>query len=168
MNSIITREIQKFSLTSNEIEGNYSFRILHAQERLNYITQNAQNTIFGLGNISEENFSEVFEIGLLEESGRITQLDTGDIAWSTFFIRLGLLGTVFYLFIFVRLLLNFYRIQKYNSLALVTFVYLLVNLTIMSFASSSMATGQFFLLPVLLYFLSKKGKVQLKTVNKRF
>jgi len=161
-------EIQNFSLTSNEIKGNYSFRILHARERLNYITSGFQHTIFGLGNISEENFSEVFEIGLLEESGRITQLDTGDIAWSIFFIRLGLLGTILYLFIFVRLLLNFYRIRKHNSLARVTFVYLLVNISIMSFASSSMATGQFFLLPILLYFLCKKELIQLKVRNGRF
>jgi len=159
-------EVQSFNFTAEkEVKGNYSFRMLHAKERLNYILHNIQYTFFGLGNITEENFPEVFIIGLVNDAGGVIQLDTADIAWSTLIIRLGLLGTFLYLLFFVGVLLFFYRNRKNNPLATVTFVYLFINLTILSFASSTMATGQFFIFPVLLYFLSKRKLVKVKLFN---
>jgi len=159
-------EVQNFNFsTEKDLQGNYSFRMLHAEERINYILQNVQYTFFGLGNVTEENFPEVFAIGLVADTGGVIQLDTADIAWSTLFIRLGLLGTSLYLLFFVSILVFFYRNRKNNPLATVTFVYLFINLTILSFASSTMATGQFFIFPVLLYFLSKRKLVKVKYIN---
>lgn len=151
------KEINSFILMDQkDVEGNFTFRILHTQERLNYITTKYQYSIFGLGNITEENFPEIFDIGLWGKSGRIIQLDTADISWSTFFIRLGFLGTFLYLIFIVRLLIYFYQIRSHNYLATTTFVYLFINIIFISFVSSSIATGQFLLLPILIYFLFER------------
>lgn len=148
-------EIQYFKITDN-VQGNLSFRILQTVERLNYITQSLQYSIFGIGNITDENFPNIFYIGLKYESGRVMQLNTPDIAWLLLFIRLGLLGTFVYLIFYTIVLIKFYRIRVSNPLAIATFAYLFINLTLISFASWDIAYGEFWLLPILLYYSAFK------------
>jgi len=144
-------DVQSFSLKSN-VQGNFSLRILQLAERLNYISQSFQHTIFGVGNITEYNFPNIFVIGLRDDSGRVTQLDTGDIAWSLLFLRLGLLGTVIYIFYYVSILIRFYRFRLKNPVAVTMFSYLFVTFFIVTFASSDIASGQFWLFPVIIYY----------------
>src|SRR5690606_1093080 len=75
---------------------NFSYRLLHSLERLNYIMKDPVRTVRGIGYIHEDNFKvKIFEIGLInKETQEIIQLDTGDIAWSLFLVRFGLLGTL--------------------------------------------------------------------------
>lgn len=152
--SIGFSEIQGLNLKGN-IQGNLSFRLLQALERLNYISQNLQYTIFGIGNVTEFNFPNIFIIGLRDLSGRVTQLDTADIAWSLLFIRLGFLGLILYLYNYVKVLYAFYLKRFQNPLALTMFIFLLINLVLISFTSSDIASGQFWLLPILVYYQIK-------------
>jgi hypothetical protein len=149
-------EMQNFTLEGN-VQGNFSFRIFQAAERLNYISQSFQYEIFGVGSITEQNFPYIFKIGLRNESGIVTQLDTADIAWSLLFLRLGFLGTFIYLIFYVNILFKLYKLKFSNPLVITTFVYLFINLSIISFASSNIATGQFWLFPVLIYYTINKN-----------
>ncbi len=149
-------EMQNFTLEGN-VQGNFSFRIFQAAERLNYISQSLQYEIFGVGNITEQNFPYIFKTGLRNESGIVTQLDTADIAWSLLFLRLGFLGTFIYLIFYVIMLFKLYKLKFSNPLGITTFVYLFINLTVISFASSNIATGQFWIFPVLIYYTINKN-----------
>ena len=159
-------DVQGFSLTSNA-QGNFSFRILQTAERVNYISQSLQYVIFGIGNITEENFPNVFYIGLRFESGRILQLTTPDIAWQVLFIRLGFLGTLIYLVFFTKILTTFYRLKSTNPIALTAFIYLFINLVIISFVSWDIANGWFLLFPVLLYFFVTGDEKMISDTEKK-
>ena len=150
-------EIQNLNLAYSP-QGNLSYRLLHAAERLDYISKKTQYEIFGIGNITEEDFPNTFYIGLRYESGRVMQLVSPDIAWSTFFLRLGFVGTIIYLIFYVSITIKFYRLRLNNPIALITFVYLFINLTMISFVSYDIANGQFWLFPVLLYYAISKKK----------
>ena len=149
-------DVQSFSIEGNA-QGNFSYRILLAAERLNYVMKSYQYEIFGIGNITEYNFHSTFYIGLRDASGRVIQLDTSDIAWSLFFLRLGFVGTLIYLIYYTKFLTTFYRLRLNSPLAITTFTYLFINLIIISFVSWDIANGWFLLFPVLLYFFCYKG-----------
>ncbi len=151
-------EIKDFKL-SESVQGNLSFRLLQTGERLNYIADNVQYSIFGLGNVTEQNFPHIFYIGLKDVSGYTIQLDTADIAWSLLFIRLGFIGVFIYLVFYFNILIKFYRLRHQDQLALTMFVYLFIMLFIISFASSDIANGQFWLFPVLIYYVIVKLKI---------
>ncbi|MFW9928431.1 MAG: hypothetical protein ACFFD1_03485 [Candidatus Thorarchaeota archaeon] len=157
--STITRErftqgiedVQSFNLTSS-VHGNFSYRMLMAAERISYVLQSFQYEVFGIGNVTEYNFPNTFIVGLRDRSGRITQLDTGDIAWSLLFLRLGVFGTLIYLIFYTKILTTFYRLKLNNPIAVTTFTYLIINLAIISFASSDITSGWFWLFPLLMYY----------------
>jgi hypothetical protein len=138
------------------INGSFSYRIFHLAERINYISSKQQYSIFGIGNIDEKDFKDVFIIGIKDsDTQKVWQLVTPDIAWSTLFLRLGYLGTfVYILFYFSTLRLYQFRIQ--SSLALTLFIYLVISLVMISFASWDISQGQFMILPMLAYFYITK------------
>jgi hypothetical protein len=144
-------EVRTFNLTNSEVQGNLTYRIFHAQERIRYISQSLQYSVFGIGNITEENFPEYFTIGLVSEEGRTSQLDTGDIAWSIFFLRLGFVGTLLFLVFYVKVIFDAFGFRRQSDLAAVLFVYLLIELTLGSLTSTSIAKGSFWLFPLLIY-----------------
>lgn len=147
-------DIQNFNL-KGDVEGNFSYRIFHSIERLEYITSDFQYTLFGIGNVTEENAKTNFLYGIRNEYGRIAQLDTADIAWSILFIRLGILGTILYVIIFIKLILFFKSIRKQNLLALTLFSFLTIELLFISLASGELANGSFILFPIIIYYYLK-------------
>lgn len=134
---------------SGYVEGNFSFRILLLDERMQYINQKAQYAIFGIGNVQERDFKKnVFKIGLLNDDNDVTQLDTGDIAWALLFLRLGYVGTfVYLLFIYGRMMAIGFR-NKENPLALALLTFLCAHLFFLSFTGYLISTS-YFLLPLL-------------------
>ncbi len=145
------RDIQTFELNSN-VQGNFSLRILQMSERIYYISQSLPHAIFGIGNITEQNFPYVFTIGIRDEYGMVTQLDTADIAWSLLFLRLGFIGTIIYIAYYINILIRFYKFKLISPLSATMFVYLFITITIISFASSDIAAGQFWIFPILVYY----------------
>lgn len=149
-------EVQTFD-TNKEVEGNFSFRLLQMDERVQYLIKSPQYSIFGIGNIIEEKFPDIFQIGLKDENGRATQLNTGDIAWSLLFLRLGFFGTFIYLLFYIKFLRLTFNLRRRSLIGATTFLFLFINLTMLSFSSSTIAIGTFWLFPVLLYYaISKK------------
>lgn len=138
-------------------EGNVSFRFLLFAERLNHILIRPETTVFGIGFVSEENYKgDSFNIGLYNEDNEIVNLDTADIAWALFALRLGLLGSFLYLFIYFSLFRYFWR-NRSNSYAL-TGVYYIIIYLFLSLSSSNLYNGVFIFIPALLYQVVKNTK----------
>jgi hypothetical protein len=87
------------------------FRIYHFYERLEYIMHDFMHATFGLGLLTEDSrFVKQldFRIGLTDETYKVTQVDTSDIAWSLFIINFGILGTIIFISVYTNLLKRFY------------------------------------------------------------
>lgn len=145
-------EVKSFK-ANNDVEGNFSFRILLTLERVQYIIEKPQYVLFGIGNVTEDQFPEIFRFGLPNEKGGINQLDTGDIAWAILFLRLGFLGTIIYLLIYLRLLKKLFCFVKQNKLVLAMYIYLVINLFLLTFSGAAITQGHFWILPFLVYTL---------------
>jgi len=137
--------------SSNKEKGNFSYRIDHFNERLDYVLQDPVRAIRGMGYVQERNFYEKpFKYGLYNERGGIIQLDTGDIAWSLLILRLGTVGLFFYFIMYGRCLHMLWKVRKRNELYLLYFSYMLVSLVFMSFGNALIAYGDFFIIPFLI------------------
>lgn len=77
-------------------DGNFSFRIAHVNERLTYVLGSVKRWPMGIGYIHEDSVAAQnlgFKNGLPNPyTGRVIQVDTGDIAWSVVIIKTGLAG----------------------------------------------------------------------------
>lgn len=146
------------SISNIEAEDNFTYRLAHAAERLMYILESRDKSIRGLGFISEENYKEdAFQIGLWSEHSRSTvQLDTGDIAWSILFLRLGLLGITIYLILYFKLINVLRKIRHYDPLFTVYSIIMMVFIVFTSLGNTIITTGEFFFIPLLLSSCIKK------------
>lgn len=145
-----------------EYNENFSFRIFHFQERLDYILKSPQKSMFGLGFVHETSFKKgAFNLGLPSGDMKgVVQLDSGDFAWSVLILRLGFVG-LFVLLILFFLLLRYFFAFRENIIAKVAFIYLLLNLIILSLTSSNIANGLFWpLIFVLFYFQFRFTQIQ--------
>ncbi|MBR3883924.1 MAG: O-antigen ligase family protein [Bacteroidaceae bacterium] len=135
--------------SSSQVEGNATFRLYMLKERYDYLKTDAQYYLFGIGNIIEEDFPQIFHIGLGDsKTGRITQLDTGDITWPLIILRLGIIGLIIFLIIHYKIAYIAIK-AKYTPLSLALFTYIFVCILINSFAGSRYATSYFLILPIL-------------------
>lgn len=140
---------------AHQEEGNFTYRINHFAERFDYVTSDPIRAIRGMGYIQEKHFNiDLFKLGQRDTWGGKAQLDTGDIAWSIFIIRLGLLGILIYIIMYGKFLQYFYARHKLDNINLFWFSYMLVAIGFMSFGNTIVAMGEFFLLPML-YIKSK-------------
>lgn len=142
-------DIASVQANSGEVEGNFSFRILLMSERLEYVANSVQYTLFGIGNIEERNIKrEIFHIGLKDDKGRVYQVETADIAWAVAFLRWGILGTILYLLVpFRQMILYYYRNRKIPySYGL--FLYLCANLFVTSWTYSDITSMDFWFAPI--------------------
>jgi len=132
--------------TSADTEGNFIFRLQLFQERAEYVFSSFDKIVFGIGGVKEQDFNPIFNIGL---DG--TQLDTGDIAWPLLFLRLGFVGSLMVVLIWIvyaRLL----RGSK-TVLGRTGWVFLIVNV-LLSFCSTLVAMGYFWLFITMILFVS--------------
>lgn len=150
------------TISSGETSGNFSYRILHAQERYAYISRSTITAIRGIGYVTEAHFRKApFLLGCWnEERGQVDQLDNGDILWSNVFVRIGLLGLLVYLYLFIKIIVAFYR-QKKDRRSALWFSYLMVSLLFTSLGNDTMWYGFFFLYPILF----RAGSARTKAVR---
>lgn len=155
------QELSDMHSGSKEVEGNFSFRILLLEERMAYINQNIQYTIFGIGNVQERDLRRnLFSIGLINEDNEVAQLDTGDIAWPLLLLRLGYVGTMIYLcFIYFRGMAIGWNNRK-NPLALTLFVYLFIHLFFASFTDYVISNSLFWFVPFVSIILVEREKIE--------
>ena len=150
---------QRFQSTVNQTEisssqkekGNFSYRIDHFTERLEYVLRDPLRSIRGLGYVQERNFHEKpFKLGQSNNWGQKAMLDTGDIAWSLLILRLGIFGIIFYLVMYSRFL-RLLWMERYNDeLVLIFFSYLFISLVFMSLGNALIAYSDFFIIPLLI------------------
>jgi hypothetical protein len=147
------------TISSGEVSGNFSYRILHASERFNYIIATPETAIRGIGYVSETNFyRSPFVLGVYNaERERVDQLDNGDILWSNVFVRIGLFGVILYAWMFYKLTMAFYKGRKTYSTYDYWFSYLLISLIFTSLGNDTMGHGFFFLYPYLMIYSNTKA-----------
>lgn len=137
------------SRTNNDVDGNTTFRLMHFAERFEYLQERPMQLMFGVGNVIEEDFPDIFYLGLFNESEqRTTQLDTGDITWSPVLMRLGVIGIVLFLILALKAT-KCAATHIPDKLAVVTTAYLAITFIILSFAGTSCYRGSFWILPAL-------------------
>ncbi len=139
---------QTENIKTAEVKGNFSFRILHTLERTEYILQNPLSSFRGIGFISESNFNKnVFEIGLPNDDGEVTQLDTADIAWSLLILRFGLLGLTIFLLLYFKLIKELNR--HHTTICMVMSAYMLASFFFGSLGNSVIVSSYFYIIPLL-------------------
>lgn len=138
------------SAKNDNIEGNFSYRLLHASERYNYISKDPITYLRGLGYISEKNNSkDYFRVGLRDEFGDVIQFDTGDISWSIFFIRIGILGIALYIFIYFTIIKQYFNKFYFSKMNGYFLSMLLVFLFFTSLGNTIITESDFFIFPIL-------------------
>mgnify|MGYP000097835865 FL=1 len=147
------------TISNDEVSGNFSYRLLHSYERCIYILKEPITFIRGIGFISEENFNKsIFELGVWNsKKDDVAQLDTGDIAWSIFFVRLGFIGLFFYLLMYFKLMNSFKPYMNVSKWASYFFSVMLIFICFTSFGNTIITTGDFFILPFLFSRMQKVG-----------
>lgn len=151
------------ALSSNKEVNNNTlyFRLMHFYERFLYIIKN--NKIFyGLGFITEDTAftqRQIFKYGLLDDQGNIIQIDTGDFSWSLFIIKLGIVGTLFFIFIYFNFVKNLKTIKTKYKQIFIAFLFLSF---FVSFASISLYNYKTYVILCFLYIIVLKAVKQKK------
>ncbi|MFR9166030.1 MAG: hypothetical protein ACLVKO_07380 [Dysgonomonas sp.] len=139
------------------LDGTFMFRMALFYERFEYVVEHPLNILFGVGFMAEDSPMTYnmfdFKIGLLNNENEVVQLDTSDIAWINFMLRLGLLGTVLYLYLYYVLAAYSYKHRK-DSLMLISLLYIFL-LLITSVASSILYYTEM-IVPCIMVYLYKK------------
>ncbi len=145
----MTQELN--TIENAEVSGNFSYRLLHAHERLNYILNDPIRILRGIGFVSESNFQQsVFNLGQYSSvTDDVAQLDTGDIAWSLLFIRLGIAGTFLYICFYFKLIFEYKRYLYSNKYSVLFISLLLVFILFTSLGNALIAQSDFFIYPLL-------------------
>lgn len=142
---------QIHDLKKKEVNGNFSYRILHFEERLDYCLSSFPHALLGIGSISEKNLDKgIFSLGQIDRlTGEKSQIDTADIAWSLIILRFGFMGIIIYLFMYWKITRVLFLCRE-NKLASAFCSYLLVNMVFLSFGNTSIAYSEFFIFPLLI------------------
>lgn len=151
INSDFSERLESVALETNDISqeensGNFAYRILHAQERWNYIKKDPVMLTRGFGYLHEKNLKKtLFQFGT--NNGE-QQLETGDIAWSLFFIRLGILGIFFYLMMYLSILKQYYM-KRQKKICLIFASMMITYLIFTSLGNCIVTYSYFFIYPIL-------------------
>ena len=84
----------------------------------------------------------------MNQEGEQAQLDTGDIAWALLLLRLGLVGTLIWCGLSMVFIRCFYK-KRNDSLSVPLISYLLLNLFVLSFASTTIYNGVYWVVPLI-------------------
>ncbi len=91
----------------------FSYRMVHLAERVSYVAETPARLLFGVGLLSEDTKQASklsFQAGLFNErTGQISQVDTGDIAWSLLILYMGVVGVIFFIALHIQLFRYFLR-----------------------------------------------------------
>lgn len=146
--SLRYRLIEGRNSFGNVDDGSITFRMLLVKERYNYIANDPTTYMFGIGNLTEDQFKGDFQIGHIDSEGRQLQLDTGDISWALVFLRLGIVGTVLWIGLTLMFVWCFMRRRDdLYSIPLVS--YLLLNLVVLSLAGTTMYMAPYWIVPLI-------------------
>lgn len=149
-------------ISHGESGGNFSYRIMHAQERFDYISKSPVMLWRGFGYLHEKNLKKtLFVFGT---NGGESQLDTGDIVWSLFFIRLGLIGIFLYLLLYVNIIKHYYK-NRHKDICLLFAAMMITYLGFTSLGNAIISYAYFFMFPIL--FLNTCRKVNSQHISNK-
>lgn len=138
-------------------DGNLVFRLELLNERARYVASSMDRFLLGIGGVREQDFRQVFYIGL---NG--AQLDTSDIAWPLLLLRLGYLGTLIFIFIWLGYLTTLFRTR--NIIGKTGRVFLVANI-FTSFCSSFPSNGTFWLFITMILAISTENLNKQKLID---
>lgn len=152
--SFVPQLLNRFSEADHAMKsGSMAFRAGLIDAAFKYVGSNLKNIIFGLGwEYLDFNHASGWNI-------RQWILSTPDTSWPPLLGRLGYLGTIIFLSIYIALIKT--AIQLRNSLIAPILLGLVIHLLLISFAGSSLIHGKFILIPYLLYFYMQHEKEEL-------
>ena len=134
-------------------DNNVIYRVAHFLERYNYISDHYMGWLFGIGLISDNSplASRLpFKTGLTSEiTGQVVQVDTGDLSYSLLILTLGVVGTILYLFVFIRFLIYFFKNFRDSNYGIIGFLTIL-NVFFLSMAGTEMLSFTFRIIVLLL------------------
>ena len=153
----------------NQYDNTFLFRIAHVWERFDYVIRNEYGWLFGIGLISDNSIQAQkfhFINGLVSQfTGQVTQIDTADLIYSLLILNIGIIGTIFYLFIFGKFLVYFFENSdqsKYATIGLLLILYAFFT----SMAGTEMLSYTFRVCVILIFiivfkqsYLNKKHQV---------
>ena len=150
-------EVEELEVTDFQ-NSTFTFRIAVLYERNQYLWDYPQNLLLGIGLIPEDSRKAStfdFKVGLLDDiTGETTQIDCGDISYSSMILRLGYLGSAMYLTLLIYLTVFFYK-KHNNKYGFVTFLFWIMSFGV-SFFSSNLLLPATYLLPLITYCIIKK------------
>jgi hypothetical protein len=160
LKTVISGDVLNTDIDINDLKNStFTFRIAHFLERNQYLWDHPTSLLVGVGLMPEDSKKVGsmfdFDIGLVEElTGDTVQLDTGDISYSILFIRYGYLGAILNLFLFIYLMVFFYK-KRENKYGFFSFLFFVLTLGI-SFFSTNLTMSITFLMPLISYHIIKK------------
>lgn len=144
------------------VDGTFLFRMALLYERGLYVLEEPIRMVFGVGLMAENSTQTEqefdFIIGLMTPENTVIQLDTSDISWVPFMLRLGFVGTAIYLSLYFMLGLFFYKYRK-EAFMLVSFFYI-VLISINSVSSIELSNTQM-IVPLLIAYACKERELKL-------
>ncbi|PRY43025.1 hypothetical protein CLV58_104156 [Spirosoma oryzae] len=107
INKILMPGSHAVTYLSYDASDTFTYRIAHLAERFTYVIAEPARLLFGIGLLTEDSKQAgklTFEAGLYNQhTGEISQVDTSDIAWSLLILYVGVVGTVLFIILHVRL-----------------------------------------------------------------
>ena len=159
---IETEQLSNAVQSGGEVEGSMSYRSLMVLERIDYISKNPREYLFGVGSIPSDEFTDHrFVIN------PTSPFDSGDISWTAIVCRGGMVGTAIFIYMSILIALFFFKYKRMSFYALPMAAYVTIWIFPMSFAGANMQYGQFWILPLIFLNLVAKDKVEGVIVRKR-
>jgi len=150
-------------------DGTFLFRVALFYERFEYVTKDITTSVFGVGlmheksDLTKKKFD--FMIGAANEDNDYepVQLDTSDMAWINLMLRIGFLGLILYVYIYVFLCKYFYK-RRTDKRMLVALLYLLFMLLIAFTASITNESFMLFM-PFIYCIIKEQEEVEEQNTN---
>lgn len=139
--------------SGGEVEGTMSFRTQFLLERIEYVSNDLAQFLFGVGSIPSDEFT-----GHQFRIASIQAFESGDISWVGIVCRTGMVGTVFFIYMTIVIIRFFFKNKRKSLYALPMAAYVTIWLFPMSFAGSNMQFGQFWILPLIFANMVVKDK----------
>jgi len=147
--------------------GTFTFRIAMLMERYNYLAQNPEYMLTGVGDIHEDspNNRFFFKIGTFNKELQYRcVIESGDITWVPILLRYGIIGVGIYLLLLVVWLYkSIKRIRIINNLYIVIASLHSINYMIGTMSQAMFESGSSIFYVLLFIVLSMKGE---RTVKK--
>lgn len=144
-------------------DNTFLFRLNHLIERVTYINTHSFGWLFGIGFLDEkapQAESLPFRYGIINPlTGHPFKIFTVDIVWSMTILTMGYIGTIIFLNIYSKILINYSRTKTTLPVSKVIFVLVVLGILV-SFTSNSLLDPGGFIFVLMLVVLIEKKKQQ--------